>query len=163
MDIDTEQGRDIDEDRDIDRYKEFIVHLRRVNQRFQKQCEAPMGEITSLLTIQHMCKKDDQISVSGLGEKLRLSRPAVSRMIHTLKRKGYIEFYSGKKDHRYLYITLTERGKELICKEMGRCMSLIRSVSEKMGSEDMDRFLYYNKKFFSLLAEEKLESGSLTD
>lgn len=148
MDHDTGPGES------LEIYEEFIVQLRKAGLCFQKQCAAPMGEITLLLTIQNMCRRDGRITVSGLGEKLGLSRPAVSRMIHVLKRKGYIEFFQGKEDHRYLYLMLTEEGKELIREEMDRCMSLIYAVSERMGKDDMKRFLYYSSRFFSVLADE---------
>lgn len=141
-------------DEELERYKEFLIHLRWISLRLQKQCDTPMGEVTFLLTIQKVCKKDGEICVSGLGEKLNLSRPAVSRMIHVLKRKGYIEFHPGKKDHRFLYIGLTEEGKNLIHREMEKCMSLIHKVSEKMGEKDMEAFLYYGSKFYSLLSQE---------
>lgn len=140
-------------EQNLDVYKDLIVQLRGINLLIQKQCQAPIGEIVSLLAIQHLCKEEGEISVSVIGEKMHLSRPAVSRMIHTLKRKGYIEFHQGKKDHRYLYIVLTEEGKNLINKEMDRCMNLIKQASEKMGQEDMEKFLYYSGRFFRLLAE----------
>lgn len=148
MDHDTGPGES------LEIYEEFIVQLRKAGLRFQKQCVTPMGELTLLLTIQNMCERDSRITVSGLGEKLGLSRPAVSRMIHVLKRKGFIEFFQGKEDHRYLYLTLTEEGKELIREEMNRCMSLIHDVSERMGKDDMEKFLYYSSRFFSYLAGE---------
>ena len=152
MDIDTDPGES------LEIYEEFIVQLRKAGLRFQKQCVTPMGELTLLLTIQNMCERDGRITVSGLGEKLGLSRPAVSRMIHVLKRKGYIEFFQGKEDHRYLYLMLTEEGKELIREEMDRCMSLIYAVSERMGKDDLERFLYYSSRFFSVLAGETAKS-----
>lgn len=158
----TEEDRDLlkidkqkdQADEDLERYKEFLIHIRWLALRFQKQCEAPIGEVTFLLTIQQVCKKGGEICVSGLGEKLNLSRPAVSRMIHVLKRKGYIDCYPGKKDHRFLYIGITEEGKNLINREMERCMSLMRHVSEKMGKKDMEAFLYYGSKFYALISRE---------
>ena len=143
-----------EDDEELERYKESLIHIRWLALRFQKQCEAPMGEVTFLLTIQQVCKKGGEICVSGLGEKLNLSRPAVSRMIHVLKRKGYIDCYPVKKDHRFLYIGITEEGKNLINRQMERCMSLMRHVSEKMGKKDMEAFLYYGSKFYALISRE---------
>ena len=39
-------------------------------------------------------------------------------------------------------------------KEMFHCHNLIQRVKERMGEEDMHDFLYYNKKFYSILEEE---------
>lgn len=139
-------------DQELDAYKDLMLQLRTINLLIQKQCQAPIAEIVSLLAIQKLCKGGGEISESVIGEKMHLSRPAISRMIHTLKRKGYIEYHPGSKDHRYLYIVLTKAGQQLINEEMGRYMSLIKKVSEMMGQEDMDNFLYYSGKFFSLLA-----------
>ena len=148
----TKADKNPERSQNLDAYKDLIVQLRSINLLIQKQCKAPMGEIVSLLTIQHLCKAEGEISVSAVGEKMHLSRPAISRMIHTLKRKGYIEFHQGRKDHRYNYIVLTEAGKHLINEEMNRCMRMMKQASEKMGQEDMEHFLYYSGRFFRLLS-----------
>ena len=157
MDKDIREEKDID----IDEYVDFLIQLRKANLCFQKQCQAPIGEVTVLLTIRQMFEQNLSVNVSSLGEKLHLSRPAVSRMMHTLRKKGYIEFHPGEKDHRYIYIELTGTGKELIQKELDRCLSLLRRVSAQMGEEDMERYMYYNRKFYSFLVEEKVKNSTM--
>ena len=158
--MDTEWTND--GQRDMDRYKDLIIQLRRACLCFQKQCVSPIGEVTSLLMIQQMSGGGGQVTVSDLGDQLQLSRPAASRMIHNLEKKGLVAFCPGGKDHRYHYLVLTEAGTERIRQDMDRYMDLIRAIREKMGEEDMDRFIHYSTRFFSLLAQEKESVKKMT-
>ncbi len=148
-----DQGTQEEWDPDWENYKEFLIQLRGGSLRLKKQCSTPIGELTSLLVIQKMSREGEEVNASSLGKRLNLSRPAISRMLHALRKKGYIEFFSGKKDHRYIFIALTEKGAENIRKEMQCCMALLQEVTLKMGKEDMEQFLHFFKKFFSILAD----------
>ena len=140
---------------DMDRCVNYLMQLRRANLCFQKQCQTPMGEMTVLLSIYQMIRQGLSVSVSSLGDRLQLSRPAVSRMMHTLKKKGYIVLHPGMEDHRYIFIELTRPGQDLLQREAERCLDLLHRVSDRMGKDDMEQYLYYSRKFASILMEEK--------
>lgn len=135
-------------------FRELVVQMRRANLCFQQMCSVPMGELTMLLSIHSLSENHAPVMISRLGNYLKLSKPAVSRMLHVLKNKGYIQMENGKEDQRYVFVETTEKGRELMQKEMFHCHNLIQRVKERMGEEDMHDFLYYNKKFYSILEEE---------
>lgn len=138
----------------LEDYKELIVQIRRVNLHFQQMCSIPPGELTMLITINRLLEQKKPVMVSSLGNALKLSRPAVSRMLHTLEKKGYIRRKNGIKDQRYVFIDFTEDGDRLVHSELGNCYGLLKRVAERMGEEDMKKFLHYNNKFCTLLSEE---------
>lgn len=138
----------------LDSYKELIVQMRKANLHFQQMCSIPPGELTMLITINRLLEENKQVRVSTLGNILKLSRPAVSRMLHTLEKKGYIQMKNGVEDQRYVFVNFTEQGSKIVHAEIKSCCSLLQKVTKRMGEEDMKRFLYYNSKFCSFLSEE---------
>lgn len=135
-------------------FREMIVQMRKATLCFQQMCSVPMGELTMLLTIHNLSENHTPVVISRLGDYLKLSKPAVSRMLHVLKKKGYIQMENGKEDQRFVFVEITEKGQELIQHEMVHCHNLIWQVRERMGEKDMHDFLYYNKKFYSIFEEE---------
>lgn len=85
---------------------------------------------------------------------MKLSRPAVSRMLHNLERKGHLEMKSSEEDHRYVKVQFTQTGKELIIEEFEKCCKLLERVKERMGEKDMYKFLYYYSQFCTILVDE---------
>ena len=122
----------------LEDYQQLIIQMRKANVQFQQMCNIPSGELTMLLTLRH----------------LLLSRPAVSRMLHNLERKGYLEMKSSEEDHRYVKVQFTQTGKELIIEEFEKCCKLLERVKERMGEKDMYKFLYYYSQFCTILVDE---------
>ena len=85
-----------------------------------------------LLTLRHLLLAKAFVIPSDIGDAMKLSRPAVSRMLHNLERKGYLEMKSSEEDHRYVKVQFTQTGKELITEELEKCCKLLERVKERM-------------------------------
>lgn len=140
----------------LEEYQQLIIQMRRANLHFQQMCTVPSGELTMLLTLSKLFLRKAFVIPTDIGEAMKLSRPAVSRMLHNLERKGYLRMKSRKEDHRYVMVELTPKGRELIEKETEKFCRLLEKVAEKMGEKDMQEFLCYYSKFCSILADEVL-------
>ena len=108
----------------LEDYQQLIIQMRRANAQFQQLCNIPSGELTMLLTLRRLLLAKTFVIPSDIGDALKLSRPAVSRMLHNLERKGYLEMKSSER------------------------------VKERMGEKDMNQFLYYYSEFCSILIDE---------
>ena len=137
-----------------DDYKELIVQMRKSNLLFQQMSSVPLGELTMLLAISRQSERLGAVRVSGLGTAMKLSRPAVSRMLHVLEKKGYIQMKSGEEDLRYVYVFLTDKGSELLHREMTHGCRVLEKVRERMGSRCLNDYLRYCGKFQEILSEE---------
>ena len=137
-----------------DDYKELIVQMRKSNLLFQQMSSVPLGELTMLLAISRQSERLGAVRVSGLGTAMKLSRPAVSRMLHVLEKKGYIQMKSGEEDLRYVYVFLTDKGSELLHREMTHGCRVLEKVRERMGSRCLNDYLRYFGKFQEILSEE---------
>lgn len=138
----------------LEDYQQLIIQMRKANVQFQQMCNIPSGELTMLLTLRHLLLAKEFVIPSDIGDAMKLSRPAVSRMLHNLERKGYLEMKSSEEDHRYVKVQFTQTGKELIIEEFEKCCKLLERVKERMGEKDMYKFLYYYSQFCTILVDE---------
>lgn len=72
----------------LEDYQQLIMQMRKANVQFQQMCNIPSGELTMLLTLRHLLLAKAFVIPSDIGDAMKLSRPAVSRMLHNLERKG---------------------------------------------------------------------------
>ena len=107
----------------LEDYQQLIMQMRKANVQFQQMCNIPSGELTTLLTLRHLLLAKEFVIPSDIGDAMKLSRPAVSRMLHNLERKGYLEMKSSEEDHRYVKVQFTQTGKELITEELKNAVS----------------------------------------
>lgn len=118
----------------LEDYQQLIIQMRKANVQFQQMCNIPSGELTMLLTLRHLLLAKEFVIPSDIGDAMKLSRPAVSRMLHNLERKGYLEMKSSE--------------------EFEKCCKLLERVKERMGEKDMYKFLYYYSQFCTILVDE---------
>lgn len=121
-------------------------------------------EMGTLKTIEH-CRKekepdsksiDAKVTVSEVVRYMRVAAPAVSRTLRSLEEKNYVERMVCEGDRRNVYVRVTEEGKEVL-NECNRILSeLLKSVTEKMGEEDMNRLIGYLNKL-EQIAELEIE------
>ena len=80
----------------------------------------------------------------------------MSRTLRSLEEKNYVERMVCEGDRRNVYVRVTEEGKEVL-NECNRILSeLLKSVTEKMGEEDMNRLIGYLNKL-EQIAELEIE------
>ena len=137
-----------------DDYKELIVQMRKSSLLFQQISSVPLGELTMLLAISRQSERVGSVRVSGLGTAMKLSRPAVSRMLHVLEKKGYIQMKNGEEDQRYVFVSLTEKGQELLHQELAYGYQVLEKVRDRMGDRCLTDYLHYCGKFHEILSEE---------
>lgn len=143
-----------------DDYKELIVQMRKSNLLFQQMSSVPLGELTMLLAISRQSERIGAVRVSGLGNAMKLSRPAVSRMLHVLEKKGYIQMKNGEEDQRYVFVSLTDKGQKLLHQEMDYGYHMLEKVRERMGDRCLHDYLHYCGKFHEILSEEIIKLNS---
>lgn len=59
-------------------------------------------------------EKREVIAVNELYELIHVSRPAISKALKECESKGYINRYVSDKDKRYMYVGLSEGGKQTL-------------------------------------------------
>lgn len=136
-------------------FDDALVRMRNTIIKFQPMKEISLGEFTLLKAIKDNGEENNGFSItpSDLSNSLKSSKPATSRMLNLVEDKGFIIRRSEKSDRRIVYIQLTEAGIKVLDEEVERFKILIEKVMNKMGKEDMNKFLYTSKKLCEVLIE----------
>lgn len=98
--------------------------------------------------------KKQGMYVSALAKKLRVSSPAVSRMIGALESRGYIRRDVDKEDRRNTFVYLTDKGIREKKENEERMQRLMKRVMNRMGEKDMKEFVLLFNQFADIMEEE---------
>ena len=81
------------------------------------------------------------ITVSDLSAQLEISRPAVTKTVNLLESRGMVERIGRRDDRRCVYVTLTDRGREVLRTAESSVSRIMDRVSEKMGAADTEELI----------------------
>lgn len=93
--------------------------------------------------------------VSELVEFLRVSPPAVSRMLRSLERKEYVKRVVDTENRRTTYIQLLPEGERARFEMEGRVMAFARRVTQRLGPEDTATMIRLWQKMGDIVQEEE--------
>lgn len=94
------------------------------------------------------------IYVSKLANLLRVSSPAVSRMVGALEEKGYIGRDVDKEDRRNTYVYLTKSGEETKEAVERSMRELMKAVIARMGEQNMQELIRLWNQLADIMEEE---------
>lgn len=99
-------------------------------------------------------KEAKGIYVSRLAGMLKVSSPAVSRMVGMLEEKGYIQRAVDKEDRRNTYVYLTESGMTKRTATEQVMQNIFRKVFLRMGEKNMQEMLKLWNQLADIIEEE---------
>lgn len=105
-------------------YMEGFTHL----------TEFLQGELYILHYMSQNLQKE--INPSTLSEKLHMSRPRVTAILNTLKKKGLVETEQDKEDRRRLTVKITEKGLILINDKQAKAKEYFNLFIDSVGEEN---------------------------
>ncbi|MCM1157232.1 MAG: MarR family transcriptional regulator [Bacteroidales bacterium] len=82
-----------------------------------------------------------------------MSMSAASKKVSILEKKGLVKRTPSKIDRRNVYITLTEKGRELCTKETEKKRIWLEELIERVGREDMKHLLDTANRMFDVINE----------
>ncbi len=135
------------------------------NIHFQKLLpfEITHGECFALFKLKELSeqKEDGKVTVSELNSLIDVSAPALSRTIKNLEGDGFISRTEDANDRRNNFLSLTDKGKNIICDAEKRMRKCSENVLEKMGEERLKEFITFMNDFYLITSEEinKLQEG----
>jgi len=96
-----------------------------------------IAELTLMRAIvDNALDSDANVNISDIQGYLFVTKGAVSQMLGSLEKKGYISRDINKKNRRKLIITLTPTGEELLIKLDGKLEKLLSAVIVQVGTDN---------------------------
>lgn len=71
---------------------------------------------------------EDEVHVSGVGQRIGVSAPSASRLLRRLEDRGFIEMRRDPVDRRYMRVRLTEAGRSMRTQVIERRRVVIRDA-----------------------------------
>lgn len=100
------------------------------------------GEYFAILEIDRRNRKNVvPPKVSEIADALGVARPAATRMLNTLEEKGYVQKEITKTDRRVVYLSLTEKGEELLRRAEQVVNYIVEQVEQQFGEQDANEIV----------------------
>ncbi len=80
---------------------------------------------------------EEEINPSTLSEKLHMTRPRITAILNTLKKKGYVETKQDEEDRRRLTVKITEKGLSLINEKQSNAKEYFHLFIRSLGEENV--------------------------
>ena len=106
--------------------------------------------------------EDGKITISELACKSKVHSSAISRTLHCLEEKGYIERSIDKNDRRNICVELTEEGKRVTTEARQIMCDYVKAVVEHLENRELERLIAYMNKIYSV-AEKEIEARKWKD
>ena len=106
--------------------------------------------------------EDGKITISELACKSKVHSSAISRTLHCLEGKGYIERSFDKKDRRNICVELTDRGESVVIEARQIMRDYVKTVVEHLEDRELERLIAYMNKIYSV-AELEIETRKWKD
>lgn len=127
-----------------------MMRFKKVGMAFPPELDIRMGELFFMNSIAgNTSRSDKNVSVSDIHSSLYVTKPAVSQMLGSLEKKGYIRRETDKGDRRRIAVTLTPEGRRIQKQTQEYVDRRLETVISRFG-EDNTRELV---RLFTLLAD----------
>ena len=115
------------------------------------------AELSALGCIDHCgaenCGAAAQTTHHALHETLSVSKAAVSQMLSSLEKRGFIRRETDRDNRRKIIITVTKKGKSALDKGQKRMDDLMASIIEQFGKKDAQQFVRLLNRFAEAVYE----------
>ena len=100
-------------------------------------------------------KKEVQVKISDISDKLNLPRPGVTRTVKEMEEKGYIKKTVSPEDGRIIYLSATEKGKKLSEKYNEKDSNELAPNLADSSEEESDCMIAVIEKFYQVMCERR--------
>lgn len=117
-----------------------MIRLKKLEAIFSAECEMQVNELVVLQSIAGGCGCDGcgvNLNVPEIQRKLQISKPAVSYLLNTLEKKGYITREIDARDRRKFTLNATGAGKAAAEQCAQKYDSMWNGLLADLGEEDM--------------------------
>lgn len=102
------------------------------------------------------CIDGNSMCMSDIQSNLYISKPAVSQILNSLERKGYINRYIDTRDRRKIIVTATPAAHEVLKKSQTALDTKMDRILMEFGEENMTKLINQLAKLYEIY--EKIES-----
>ena len=123
-------------DIDIKKFIDTFENLSRIERHNQTVMGIKKSEARILLCVEFLNEeKKCKVNISEISKSLSITPPSTTEFVKNLINKGYLEKHIDQKDKRFIEITLTDEGKEIVKGLKEYFDSLFSGIIKRLGTE----------------------------
>lgn len=123
--------------------------------------ELHRGEFFLLNAIAWLSQDGQTVNCSCLSERLHISKPAVSKLLNILEKKGYVERRMDPEDRRAVQVLPTSLGTEILNREYEVVHQFAWRVTQRFGLEKTEHFVASCREIYGILEQEIAAQNTL--
>ena len=121
---------------DTKKFIDTFENLSRIERHNQTVMGIKKSEARVLLCVEFIHEeKKCKVNISEISKNLSITPPSTTEFVKNLINKGYLEKNIDQKDKRFIEITLTDEGKEIVKGLKEYFNSLFSGIIERLGTE----------------------------
>ncbi|EAF5053456.1 hypothetical protein A7N94_05945 [Listeria monocytogenes] len=101
--------------------------------------------ITELMLINEISdntlNSEENVGISDVKEFLSVSKPAVSQMLSSLEKRGFLVRDVDKNNRRNVIVTLTDTGREVLSVELENFNIKLKKIISHLGEDDVKQMI----------------------
>lgn len=103
-------------------------------------------------------RRDEELTMSGLAERLKVSTAAVTSIVDKLEAEGLVHRARSKEDRRQVFVQITPRGAEAVKRVIDVRGDLFRYMLKNVSPEMQHNWLELSREICRLLDKKVTES-----
>ena len=120
----------------IKKFIDTFENLSRIERHNQTVMGIKKSEARILLCVEFLHEeKKCKVNISEISKSLSITPPSTTEFVKNLINKGYLEKHIDQKDKRFIEITLTDEGKEIVKGLKEYFDSLFSGIIKRLGTE----------------------------
>lgn len=123
-------------------YMRAILRFRKVGMTLPQASDLNMTELVVMRGLERNCpNSDSNTGVAKVQKQLHITKSAISQMMTSLEKKGYIERMIDPEDRRKRIVTLTAAGKDVLNKTKETTNHNLNEIFSSLGDENIKQFI----------------------
>lgn len=130
-------------DKDLkEKYMKAIIRFRKFGIILPHTSNLNVTELVVMRGLEENCPySDNNISISEVQNGLHITKSAISQMMNSLEKKGFIERTIDTDDRRKIVVTLTEAGKDILSKTKESANHNLNEIISTLGDDKTNQFI----------------------
>lgn len=125
-----------------DQYIRAIIRFRKFGIILPYTSDLNMTELVVMRSLEDNCPySDNNIGISEVQEVLHITKSAISQMMNSLEKKGFIQRKIDKEDRRKIIVTLTQAGKNILKETKESANENLGKIISNLGEENTKQFI----------------------
>lgn len=143
-------------------HKQLIVAQHKFMKLHKCLCFPEMGKseffmLDMIVNVSRSSQEAKGAYVSEIARKLKISTPAVSKMLKGLEEKQFIVRRTDERDRRNTIVSITQRGEEARQKVFAQMDNFAKDTVERMGEENVRELVRLLEEYTEIVREESLK------